>query len=353
MLLAKNFTLNNGQVVKNRLVLAPLTLWSSTEQGILKDEEISFVAQRAQGAGLVITAGMLIASEGKTFQGQPAVTQENFKQLQALAQAIQAQGALGILQLQHGGEKALAPKWQIQNLTAAQIEELIEAFAQAAQLAEQAGFAGVEIMGGNGFLLQQFVSRKTNTRTDQWGEPFAFINQVVTRVKARINSPHFILGYRFSPEEPGDNGMTMQEALALVENLAHLPLQYLHVSLWDFFKPARRGVAVPSLRIKLIHEQLQGRLPLIGVGNLINLEAINKASQSGYAEFFAFGKAAILNPDWVTKIYQQQELEQTLDLERKAYYGLPQGLWEQCLTQASYLPALKGEEPAVKLASLY
>ena len=134
-------------------------------------------------------------------------------------------------------------------MTDSEVREMVASFANAADLVMRAGFDGVEIHGANGWLIQQFVSAATNLRTDDWGGslnkrlrfPLAIVD-AIDAVRQKNNRPDFIIGYRFSPEEPGENGITMFETLALVDALLTRPIQYLHVSLWDFYKKARRGI---------------------------------------------------------------------------------------------------------------
>ena len=205
------YTLNNGIIIKNRLVVAPMTHYGSHEDGSISDEERAFLRNRATDFGLFITAATLVSPEGKTFHGQPyAFDAAHLPSLRETARIIQAQGAKAILQIHHGGFKAMtadkvAPSAQddARELTAQEVETLVARFGYAAKLAIAAGFDGVEIHGANGYLIQQFVSRQSNRRSDQWGEPTAFslaVIQAVLAEKQAAQRDDFIVGYRFSPE---------------------------------------------------------------------------------------------------------------------------------------------------------
>ena len=85
----------------------------------------------------------------------------------------------------------------------------------------------------------------------------------------------------------------MQETFALVDELLKKPLQYLHVSLWDFYKHARRGADISKTRMQLLHERIAGKVPLIGVGNLYTADDMIKAYQTGYADLLAVGKSIL------------------------------------------------------------
>ena len=127
-------------------------------------------------------------------------------------------------------------------------------------------------------------------------------------MRRRKNRPDFIIGYRFSPKELGEDGLTMADTLALVDALAAKPLQYLHVSLWDFYKKARRD-GNDEYRMKLIHQRINGRLPFIGVGKLYTADDIAQAWETGWAEFIALGKTVMLNPDLIELIANGREAE--------------------------------------------
>ena len=323
------FTLNNGVTVKNRLAVAPMTHFGSHADGLISDQERTFLGNRAGDMGLFISAATLVQDGGKAFRGQPEATGEHcLDSLKETAQIIQKQGAKAILQIHHGGSKAMAElnrrdkisasaseEEGAREASAAEVEELIVSFAQAADLAIRAGFDGVEIHGANGYLIQQFYSAQSNRRSDQWGGslenrmrfPLAVVDAVAA-VRDKHQRNDFIIGYRFSPEEPGADGLTMADTLALVDALAVKPLQYLHVSLWDFYKKARRD-GNDEYRMKLIHQRINGRLPFIGVSKLYTADDIAQAWETGWAEFIALGKTVMLNPDLIELIANGREAE--------------------------------------------
>lgn len=370
--LFQSYTLNNGITLKNRLVVAPMTHYASNPDGCLSEEETHFLEGRAENFGMFITAATLVSPEGKAFVGQPeAVNETHLESLKQVAKLIQNQGAKAILQIHHGGrlaQKALIGDHDIvvpfvnqaeksdndlHELTSLEIEKIIEAFANATDLAIRAGYDGVEIHGANNYLIQQFYSAKTNQRQDQWGGslekrmrfPLAIVDAVMA-IKDAHKREDFIVGYRFSPEEPGDQGLTMVETFALVDALVEKPLQYLHISLWDFFKEARRGGEGSLTRMQLIHDRIAGKLPLIGVGNLFTAEDVIEAFETGWAEFIAVGKTVMINPNFATKIYEgrEKEIETVIDPAQKEKYRIPSELWRQNLLGLSYLPPLKGDK---------
>lgn len=362
------FTLNNGVTVKNRLAVAPMTHFGSHADGVISDQERTFLGNRAGDMGLFISAATLVQEGGKAFRGQPEATGENcLDSLKETAQIIQKQGAKAILQIHHGGSQAMvelnrrdkisasaSEKDGAREASAAEVEELIASFAQAADLALRAGFDGVEIHGANGYLIQQFYSAQSNRRSDQWGGslenrmrfPLAVVDAVAA-VREKHQRNDFIIGYRFSPEEAGEDGLTMAETGALIDTLVQKPLQYLHVSLWEFDKKIRRGGDTAQTRMQFIHDRINGKLPLIGVGNLFTADDILAAFETGWAEFIALGKTVMINPHIATQISEgrESEIETQLDPARADHYGFPDILWEFSASGTqSWLPPVKGAE---------
>ena len=367
--LFQTYTLNNGVTIKNRLVVAPMTHFGSQADGLISDQERTFLSNRAGDMGMFITAATLVQKDGKAFHGQPEATGEHcLDSLKETAQILQQQGAKAILQIHHGGSKAIdelldgldkisasaSEAEHAREATAKEVEALIASYAQAADLALRAGFDGVEIHGANTYLIQQFYSAQSNRRNDQWGGslenrmrfPLAVIDAVVA-VREKHQRDDFIIGYRFSPEEPGDDGLTMTETGALIDALVQKPLQYLHVSLWEFDKKIRRGGDTAQTRMQFIHERINGKLPLIGVGNLFTADQILAAYETGWAEFIALGKTVMINPYIATQIREgrEAEIETQLDPTRADHYGLPDTLWGFASSGTqSWLPPVKGAE---------
>ena len=367
--LFQTYTLNNGVTIKNRLAVAPMTHFGSQADGLISDQERTFLSNRAGDMGLFITAATLVQKDGKAFHGQPEATGEHcLGSLKETAQILQQQGAKAILQIHHGGSKAIDnlldgldkisastnEAEHAREATAEEVKALIASYAQAADLALRAGFDGVEIHGANGYLIQQFYSAQSNRRNDQWGGslenrmrfPLAVVDAVVA-VREKHQRDDFIIGYRFSPEEPGEDGLTMTETGALIDALVQKPLQYLHVSLWEFDKKIRRGGDTAQTRMQFIHERINGKLPLIGVGNLFTADQILAAYETGWAEFIALGKTVMINPHIATQIREgrEDEIETQLDPTRADHYGLPDTLWGFASSGTqSWLPPVKGAE---------
>ncbi|MBR4877858.1 MAG: hypothetical protein IKU14_09115, partial [Rhodocyclaceae bacterium] len=271
-----SYTFNNGAVAKNRLAVAPMTHWSSDPQGHATAEELAYIRPRAEGFGLFIAAATAVNAQSRAFVGEPnACTDGDIAHLKKVADTIHAGGALAILQLHHGGKETLADATEglgvvapsadaeknAREITPAEIQQTIADFGAAARRAMAAGFDGVEIHGANNYLLQQFVSPHHNHRTDEYGgsleNRLRFPLAVLDSVQAACqDNPRFIIGYRLTPEEAFEDGITMTDTLALVEALARRKPQYIHISLQGFYNKARRGADENRTRLDILHEAL-------------------------------------------------------------------------------------------------
>ena len=375
--LFEKYTLNNNLEVPGRLVVAPLTLRSSNPDGSINDGERNYLKSRATGIGLYILGSAAVSQEGISFINQPrAISEKDLPSLKERAQIIKSQGALAINQIQHGGLLSnkeysgldpLAPSAEVANealkargLYKAPIKEftnedilsLIKKFAYATELSIKAGYDGVEIHGANNYLIHQFYSPFYNRRTDEWGGsdekrmnfPIKVI-EACCEVREKLKKPEFIIGYRLSPEEPFNPGLTMDETLKLIKVLVTKPLQYIHISQWNFFKSARRGKGAGEERLKIIHNETKGKVALIGCGGLRSENDLNKALDTGFCEFIAVGGASMINKNLgiLLKENKGNLLELEIDPEHREKYDMPDNLWNLSIQGIDYYPPVKGK----------
>ena len=167
----------------------------------------------------------------------------------------------------------------------------------------------------------------------------------VCKVREKYNCPKFIIGYRLSPEEPYEDGLTMTETLKLVKALVKKPLQYIHISQKNYFTKARRGEGAGIERLKLIHNETKGKMALIGVGGLRSENDLNSAVNTEFSELIAVGIASMLNKDFgiLLKEGKGDKLNLELDPDHPEKYSLPNNLWKMCLQDQEWLPPLKGK----------
>ncbi|EXX87751.1 NADH-dependent flavin oxidoreductase [Paenibacillus darwinianus] len=364
-------TLGGNVQLRNRIVMAPMTNFSSNEDGTVTDAEVDYYVRRSGGVAMVITACTYVTRNGKGFPGEfGADRDEMIPSLARLASAIKDRGAKAVLQIFHGGGECppdLVPDGDVVSASAvlseqhdravprpladAEIESIIRDFGEATRRAIEAGYDGVEIHGANGYLIQQFFSPHSNRRDDRWGGdlerrlafPLAVVDEVKRVAAEHANRP-FLIGYRFSPEEQETPGITMDDTLRLVDALAEQQLDYLHVSLMEFWSKPRRGADDSKTRIQWIRERIAGRVPLIGVGSIHTAQEALEALQSG-VELIALGREIIVEPDWVEKVWNGQEadIRTTLSAEDQHRLVVPDPLWQAIMHTPGWFPVVAAQ----------
>jgi 2,4-dienoyl-CoA reductase-like NADH-dependent reductase (Old Yellow Enzyme family) len=377
--LFEKYKLNNNVEVPSRLAVAPLSLYGSDPSGHLLDEERQYLAKRATGIGLYILGAAAVSLEGIGIMDQPrALSEKDIPSLAERAKIVKDQGALAICQIVHGGlfgnkqysgKTPLSPSAEVGNkelekmgilnddtrnkdLTNEDILRIIKDFAYATELSIKAGYDGIEIHAANNFLVQQFYSGYYNKRKDEWGgsleKRMRFPLEIVDaccKIRDKYNKPEFIIGYRLSPEEPFEDGITMTETLALVRALVKKPIQYIHVSQKNYFQNARRGEGAGTPRLKLIHDEIKGKMALIGVGGLFTEKDINKALISGYTEFIGVGRASMINKDLATLLKEGKgdKIEVEVDDKHPEDYCFTKGIWAMIHQGMDWLPKIKSQ----------
>lgn len=367
------YEFTNGITLRNRVVMAPMTNFSSNEDGTVSGPELEYYIRRSKGAGMVVTACVYVSRGGKGFHGEfGADRDELIPSLRQLASAIKGEGAKAVLQIFHGGRQCppeLLPDGQTvsasdvpselpsgghgpvpRTLTDEEIQVIIADFGAATRRAIEAGFDGVEIHGANGYLLQQFFSPHSNRREDRWGgsleKRLSFPLAVLREVKRVVNeyaSSSFIVGYRFSPEEPETPGITMAETFALIDALKEEGLDYLHASLMELWSLPRRGTEDERPRIEQIVDRVGGAVPVIGVGSLYKPEDALKSLDTGIS-LVALGRPLLIDPDYVQKLAEGRpgDIATELDTTAQAELVIPDPLWGALVNTPGWLP-LKGQ----------
>ena len=310
-------TLARGPAWKNRFMLAPLTNSQSHADGRLSDDEFRWLTMRAAGGfGLVMTCAAHMQRQGQGFPGQLGVfSDDHLPGLARLADAIRAKGAVSSLQLHHAGIRSpedliggqpVGPSDDAETgaraLTGAEVEEIVEDFAAAAERAERAGFDGVEIHGAHGYILSAFLSPDTNRRQDAYGGSPArrgrIVKDIVAAIRARCG-PDFQLGLRLSPER---FGLVMGEIRDLAaELLASGDLDFLDMSLWDAFKAPIDPTFAERPLIDWFAELPRGATRLGVAGKIMAPETARRALAHG-ADFVILGRAAILHHDYPQRL---------------------------------------------------
>lgn len=341
--------LSSGLRLRNRVAMAPMTTWSANPDATISDEEDRYYRARVSGLGLVITGCSHVTPNGVGFTDEFAAFDDHFQpSLQRLAAAAKSGGAPAILQIFHAGNKAvpsLIPGGDIvapspvsieatafasgkvvpRSLSDDEIQEIITDFGQATRRAIEAGFDGVELHGAHGFLIQNFLSPRFNKRDDVWGGslenrmrfPLAIIAEV-QRVITDLADRPFALGYRISPEEPGEGGLQISDSFTLLDRLIDASVDYVHVSLGSVLEDRPSGATDGPLLIERILERVAGRLPVLAAGRLRTPEQARHALALGLS-VVAIGQGLVMVPDWMDHALgaRRDAIETVLDLSRE------------------------------------
>ncbi|WHY86704.1 NADH-dependent flavin oxidoreductase [Neobacillus novalis] len=366
--LFRDYTFKSGVHVKNRLMMAPMTTFSADENDYVSQEELNYYRERANGVGTIITACAYVSKNGKGFDGQMGIDHDGtIEGLSKLVDVIHSGGAKGVVQLYHGGRlavprlipneetvsaSAIAPledrgfysiKQAPRALTTEEVYDIIADFGEATRRAIEAGFDGVELHGASGYLIQQFISPHSNKRKDEFENPFLFPFKLIAEVKKVIQEhakKPFLIGYRFSPEEPETPGITMKETFSLIDELIQADIDYLHIATTDAWAKPRRGIVSEKSRTELIAEYINGRVPLIGVGSIHTSDDAALLLEKGKTDFAAIGRALIVDPHWVEKVQNHKEgtVSQQLKQNEQHHAVIPTPLWKLILEVEGWFP---------------
>lgn len=348
--------LGAGIVLRNRIVMSPMTTWSANDDGTVADQEIEYYEARVKDVGLVITGCTHVQPNGVGFTGEFASYDDSFlPSLTRLATATKSGGAPAILQIFHAGIKTtfdltpdivaasavrseagpFNPSVMPRALSDAEVVDMVAAFGEATRRAIEAGFDGVEIHGAHGFIPQNFFSPHTNKRDDRWGGsfekrlrfPLAVVEDVRSVVAEHARGP-FVVGYRISPDEPGDDGLRIADTLVLMDRLIDAGIDYLHVSLPDALnvRPVDAPDDAPIAQIVTGH--VAGRVPVIAAGQIRTPAQAGAGIDAGLS-LVAIGQALVSNPDWVALARDGRADEIKADIAKSEYRALhvPDKLW--------------------------
>jgi 2,4-dienoyl-CoA reductase-like NADH-dependent reductase (Old Yellow Enzyme family) len=314
-------TFRNGVRARNRVWLAPMTNSQSHADGALSDAEHEWLAMRSRGGfGVVETCAAHVALDGQGWAGELGVYDDALLPgLRRLAATLAGDGAVGLVQIFHGGVRAPssltgAQPWSAsvfeakgaerpREATLEDITRVIAQFRQAAARAEAAGLSGVELHGAHGYLLCQFMSRTMNPRTDGWGGSLEgrarLVRETMRAVRGAV-SPGFVVGVRLSPEDFGNaRGLDLDESVQIARWLCDDGADFIHLSLWDSSKNTAKRPEEHA--VTLFRAALPREVPLVVAGSVWTRADAEALLEKGAAAV-ALGRAAIANPDWPLRV---------------------------------------------------
>jgi 2,4-dienoyl-CoA reductase-like NADH-dependent reductase (Old Yellow Enzyme family)/thioredoxin reductase len=304
--------------------------------GTVNDALLAYMSRQASsGAGLIISEIAAVHPTGLVSPFEVGAYDDKFiPGLKKFAEAAHAGGGKAVMQLHHGGResayllkkgKAIGPsalpslvyRQEPREMTPADIEEIIASFGTAAVRALEAGFDGVEIHGAHGYLLTQFLSAISNKRQDEYGGSFAnrarFVIEVLREVRTQVGEDTPVL-LRISAEEFIKGGYTVEDVQTIMPDLVAAGADVIHASIGTHGSPGGITSAPPEYdtgfnvwRATKLKETVS--VPVIAVGRFNDPQAADEVIASGDADFVAFGRQQLCDPDYLTKAREGRSQE--------------------------------------------
>jgi 2,4-dienoyl-CoA reductase (NADPH2) len=305
----------------NRVLMGSMHVGLEEEFGRLDKLAAYFSARAAGGVGLIVTGGVApnLAGGVKPFAAKLTNRYEVWKH-RVVTDAVHQQGGRIALQILHAGRYAYAP-WLVapsaikspitpfkpRRLSTRGVEGTISDYVNCASRAQQAGYDGVEIMGSEGYLINQFIVAKTNKRTDQWGGDYKarirFPIEIVKRTRQAVG-PDFIIIYRLSMLDLVAKGSSWDEVVYLAKAIEDAGASIINTGIgWHEARVPTIATMVPRAAYSWVTHRLYGEvnLPLI-TSNRINMpETAEQVLADGHADMISMARPFLADPAWVQK----------------------------------------------------
>jgi len=309
--------------VRNRVVMAPMGLGLSNVKGEVNRRITKHYMDRCQDVGLLMVEATGISLGSRVSKRQLSITRDNIPGFKELVKDLHVCGSVVALQLFHAGGAApvepdcqpLAPSSVLvpepytvvpREMDRDDINEVVEAFIQAAGRAQEAEFDAVELHGAHGYLLNQFLSPLTNRRLDEYGGSLEnrvrISSRIVEGIKQDLGSDYPVL-YRLGAEDILPGGLSLSEGMEAARLLVSYGVDIIDVSIgvgsslnW-LDQKSSPGFLVPlAAAVKKAVD-----VPVVGVGGIKTPEVAESFIRSGSVDLIAVGRAILKDPQWVTK----------------------------------------------------
>jgi 2,4-dienoyl-CoA reductase (NADPH2) len=282
----------------------------------------AFYAARAKGdVGLIVSGGIAPNKDGRALPGAAMLIDESgVLQHRTITDAVHGEGGRICMQILHSGRYAAHPRAVAPSALKAPIspftpnaldedgiERTIADYVRCAQLAQQAGYDGVEIMGSEGYLINQFIAPRTNQRTDRWGgsaeNRFRFALEIVRRTRAAVGE-HFIIIYRLSMIDLVDGGSDWDEVVELAKAVEAAGTTIINTGIgWHEARVPTIATMVPAAAFTWVTAKLRGavKVPLITSNRINTPEMAEAVLARGDADMISMARPFLADPDFVTK----------------------------------------------------
>ncbi len=308
-------------VLPNRVVMGSMHVGLEEDWGPLR-RMAAYLARRAEGgAGLIVTGGVAPNRSGwtKPFAAKLTNRFEVWKHRYVTAAVHEAGGRVA-MQILHTGRYSYSPlaeapsprrspiswftPWE---MSGRRIRAVIRDFAATARLAKDAGYDGVEIMGSEGYLLNQFLVTRTNGRSDEWGGSYEnrmrFPLEVVGAVRAAVG-PEFLVIYRLSMLDLVPDGSSWPEVVELARRVEAAGASILNTGIgWHEARIPTIATLVPRAAFAWVTRKLKGEvgIPLVASNRIHLPEVAEEVLREGSADLVSMARPLLADPDWVVK----------------------------------------------------
>lgn len=309
------------QVLKNRAIMGSMHLRLETMDRPLQRQAMFYAERARQGVALMVTGGFAPCAQGLLEDDGPLLaTQGQADALRPMTEAVHAEGGRILLQILHAGRyariaSAVAPsaiaspihRTTPRELSADEIEVIIEDFVRCAELAKRAGFDGVEVMGSEGYLLNQFTVTRTNQRTDAWGGSAENRQrlpiEIVRRMRQRLGAD-FLIMFRISALDLVEGGADAHEVIQLAQSIEAAGADILNTGIgWHEARIPTISYVVPRAVWRFAAARIKRAVSIpVVTSNRINMpEVAENILASGDADLVSMARPFLADPAFMAK----------------------------------------------------
>ncbi|MFC5144153.1 FAD-dependent oxidoreductase [Streptomyces aureoversilis] len=305
----------------NRVIMGSMHVGlEEAERGF--ERMAAFYAARARGgAGLIVTGGIAPNDRGRPWAGGARLaTAAEAEEHRVVTEAVHREGGRIALQILHFGRYAHHPDLVAPSavqapispyvphaLTDDEVEATVEDFVRTAELARDAGYDGVEIMGSEGYLINEFIAAATNRRTDRWGGSYEnrirFPLEIVRRTRERLG-PAFILIYRLSMLDLVPGGSSLDEVITLAKEVEAAGATIINTGIgWHEARIPTIATSVPRGAYAWVTKKVMGSVsvPLVTTNRINTPEIAEQLLAEGHADLVSLARPFLADPDFVAK----------------------------------------------------
>ena len=310
--------------LKNRVLMGSMHVGLEEVEGGYYRMAAFYAERAAGGVGLIVTGGISPNDHGVTFHGGSKLdTLEEAEKHKVITQAVHDAGGKIALQILHTGRYS----YQAENvapsaiqapinpvkphaLTSAEVNQTIADFVNCAKLSKIAGYDGVEIMGSEGYLINEFIAARTNHRDDEWGGSYEnrirFPIEIVKRTRAEVGE-NFIIIYRLSMLDLVEGGSTLEEVVQLAKEIEKAGATIINTGIgWHEARIPTIATKVPRAAFTWVTKKLKGsvQIPLVTSNRINTPEMAEHVLAQGDADMVSMARPMLADAEFVLKAEQ-------------------------------------------------